>query len=289
MHSRNQISKNNATKIVKQEIQLSVHFDYRDRLINSHLLSLFLSLFLTLSHILGVFGYFIARRMCASNTASCFIRFCVFVCVCLFGFVLFRGISAGIVLLPPLSLIISTLMLSSILVTAMLRLDQPELIDNFAIFVIGHLLEVQMRAIVRLEASVSIILTMKCTPLGYLTLERFSTLFAARRASDEMHWRTWILIRRAQRSIAHLVVINRPQSLVRVLVRPDGHIHTVLIEQWFQPEHMHEGPTDSGQCLRVGAIVIVLVAAVHRSMAIDNDPRSLGTILRQIGLFQILP
>lgn len=96
-------STNNGTKIVIQEAQLSLGFAFKDRLINSLLLSLFLSLPFspTLSHtcILGVFGYFITRRMCASNTASCFIRLCV--CVCLFGFVLFRGISSGLVLLPP--------------------------------------------------------------------------------------------------------------------------------------------------------------------------------------------
>jgi len=69
---------------------------------------------------------------------------------------------------------------------------------------------------------------------------------------------------------------------------PDGHVHAKLVEQRFQAEHVNKGPTHSSERLRVGAIVVVLVAAVHRPMAVHDDPWTLGPIRWQIGLGQIL-
>lgn len=73
-----------------------------------------------------------------------------------------------------------------------------------------------------------------------------------------------------------LVVVDRPQTLVRMLMRPDLDVDAVLVEQRLQPEEMRERQPDADQRFAVRAIVVVVVAAVHRPMAEGDDPRSLG-------------
>lgn len=66
-------------------------------------------------------------------------------------------------------------------VASMLGFHQPKVIDDGAVLVVGHLLEMDMCSIVSLEPCVTIVLAVKSAPFGYFALEWFSSPPCSRR------------------------------------------------------------------------------------------------------------
>lgn len=68
---------------------------------------------------------------------------------------------------------------------------------------------------------------------------------------------------------------------------PQFDIDAVLVEERLQAKEIQAGQTLAHDSLMIGAIVAVVVAAVHRPMAIGDDPWTLGAILWPGGHQQI--
>lgn len=125
-------------------------------------------------------------------------------------------------------------------------------------------------------------------PLGQHIGKGFPILVAARRAGDDLNGRLGISVGCLAAAVVDLEVVNGPQASVEMLMGKELHIDTMLIEQILQTEPLETGQTLPYVCLQFAiAVVFLVIAAVHRPMAVGDDPRTLGTILRQIGLGQI--
>lgn len=72
-----------------------------------------------------------------------------------------------------------------------------------------------------------------------------------------------------------------------MLVRPQLHVYAVLVEEWLETKEIQDGQTLADDCLVIGTVVAIVIAAVHRTMAIGYDPRTLGAVLRLGGLDQV--
>lgn len=158
-------------------------------------------------------------------------------------------------------------------------LDHPEAVNDGATLVIGYLLKVQMTGIVCLEAQIAKVLAVEGAPWWHFLKEWLTTLMIARRSGDDVHRCSWIHIWLRQRAIVHGIVVHWPHALIAVLVRPQLHVHAILVEERLKTKEIQTGQTFAHDRLMIGAIVAVVIAAVHRPMAICDDPRTLGTIL----------
>jgi len=72
-----------------------------------------------------------------------------------------------------------------------------------------------------------------------------------------------------------------------MFVGPQLHIHAVLVEEWLQAKEIQHGQSLSHNGLVIGAVISVVIAAVHWSMAIGDDPRTLPAVLGFVCLDQI--
>lgn len=131
-------------------------------------------------------------------------------------------------------------------------------------------------------------IAVECIPLGQLIGEGFPILVATRRAGDDLNGRLRISVGCLAAAVVDLEVVNGPQASVEMLMGKELHIDTMLIEQILQTEPLETGQTLPYVCLQIAiAVVLLVIAAIHRPMAVGDDPRTLGTILGQIGLGQI--
>lgn len=167
-------------------------------------------------------------------------------------------------------------------------LDHPETIDNSSLLVIGNLFEVQMRMIVSLEAQITKVLAMKGTPWRQMLEERFASFTIASGTGYDVYGRAGIHIWSFHRTIVYRIVVHGPHTLIAMLVRPQLHIHAILIEQRLQAKEIQSWQSLAHNRFVFGTIVAIVVAAVHRPMAIGDYPWTLATILWTIGLQQIL-
>lgn len=90
-----------------------------------------------------------------------------------------------------------------------------------------------------------------------------------------MNWRFGVRVRGLVAPVVDLVVVDGPQSLIAVLVRPNLQIHPIVIEETLQAKQVQKGQAHSGESFMVGAVVRVQIAAVHGPMAHHHDPRVL--------------
>lgn len=163
-----------------------------------------------------------------------------------------------------------------------------EIVDDFTGFIDGDLLELQMRFVVSVHLSVAVVLRVKRAPFWEFLHERLATFFAAGGSGDQVDRSARVCVRRVVRSVVNFVVVNRPQSLVAVLMRPELNVDAVFVKQRFEGEKSAEGQTRSDEGFDVRAIVAVLIAAVHRSVRESDYPRSRRAVLRLVRLNQIL-
>lgn len=63
---------------------------------------------------------------------------------------------------------------------------------------------------------------------------------------------------------------------------PNLQIDRVIVQQLLQSEDVQEREADPGQSLVMRAVVVVQVAAVHRTVAHDDDPWALRSIFGEI-------
>lgn len=125
-------------------------------------------------------------------------------------------------------------------------------------------------------------------PDGQIVGEGLALLLAAGGTRDDLDGRLGISVWRLGTAIVHLVVVDWPQASVEVFMRKDLHVDAVLVEQILQAEPLEHGQTLANVRLQLAiAIVLLVVAAVHRSMTVGDDPRTFGPILGQIGLGQV--
>lgn len=128
--------------------------------------------------------------------------------------------------------------LSGTTVRAVVVLDHPKAIDNSALLVIGHLFEVQMRVIVRLEAKITKVLTVEGAPGGHAFEERFASFMIASCTGYDVYGCSRIYIWSTQATIVHGIIIHRPHAFVAMLVCPQLHIHAEFVEQRLQTKEI---------------------------------------------------
>lgn len=129
---------------------------------------------------------------------------------------------------------------------------------------------------------------MERIPLGQHFGEGFPILVAARRAGNDLDGCLGISIRCFAAAVEDLKVVDGPETSIEMFVGKELHIDAMLVEQILQaePPETRQTLTDVRLQLLI-AVVFLVVTAVHGPMTIGNDPRTLGSILWQIGFGQI--
>uniref|UniRef100_A0A6B0US39 Putative secreted protein n=1 Tax=Ixodes ricinus TaxID=34613 RepID=A0A6B0US39_IXORI len=102
-----------------------------------------------------------------------------------------------------------------------------------------------------------------------------------------MNRSSWICVGLIIASVVYLAVVDRPEPFVGVLVGPELEIDSVLVEEVFQPEQVHDRETLADDALAESAVVSIVVAAVHGPVTHGYDPWPLGSVLGLRRLFEI--
>lgn len=134
--------------------------------------------------------------------------------------------------------------------------------------VIADLLNVKVAGIEDVHPGEAVVADSQRRPFRWIWNERVHFLLASGRAADEVHRRLRIRVRMLDRTVVDFAVVDRPEPLVNMFVRPNFHIHSVLVEEIFQTVRFDDRETFANQTLLVAAIVSIVIAAVHRTWLI---------------------
>lgn len=102
--------------------------------------------------------------------------------------------------------------------------------------------------------------------------EWFSSFSIASRSSNNVNRCLWVCVWKLSWSIFHGVVIEWKEPFIAVLVSPDFNVNTVIVKEFFQSDLFVVRETNTNSIFSNCAIVAVLIAAVHWSVTIGNDP-----------------